>query len=97
MEIGYTSISLFFGEPTRAPSRYIHAPVVSCVPDLAAFVVIICYGLKSGLHVSAVTMSKPNLIKTIVHDATIYFFIIFTSHLILVFSLVFARVRTRQN
>jgi len=71
VEIGYTSISLFF--------------------DLAAFAVIIGYGFKSGLNVNAVTMSKPSLIKTIVQDATIYFVVIFTSHLILVFSLVFAR------
>jgi hypothetical protein len=67
------------------------------VSDLAAFAVIIGYGFRSGLNVNAVTMSKPSLIKTIVQDATIYFFVIFTSHMILVFSLVFARVRIHRG
>jgi hypothetical protein len=44
-----------------------------------------------------VTMSRPSIIKTIVQDATIYFFIIFSSHLVFVLTLVFARVSIRHN
>ncbi|KAF9645077.1 hypothetical protein BDM02DRAFT_3190024 [Thelephora ganbajun] len=60
-------------------------------PDLAAFTVIVGFGLKNGLNASAMAMARPNIVKTIVHDATIYFFVIFTSHLVFVLTLVFAR------
>ena len=42
-------------------------------------------------------MSRPNIIKTIIQDATVYFFVIFTSHLVFVLALVFARVSIRYN
>jgi len=63
---------------------------------LAAFAVIIGFGLKSGLNVTAVSVSRPTIVKTIVQDATVYFFIIFTSHLVFVVTLIFARVSARR-
>jgi len=71
IEIGYTSISLFF--------------------DLAAFSVIIGFGLRTGLTAGSVATSRPSLVHTIVHDASIYFLVIFTSHLIFLSTLIFAR------
>ncbi|KAF9789668.1 hypothetical protein BJ322DRAFT_550952 [Thelephora terrestris] len=77
IEIGYTSISLFF--------------------DSAAFFVIFSSGLRTGLGSSSVSSSRPSLVHTIVHDATIYFFVIFTSHLIFLSTLIFERVGTPSN
>lgn len=67
------------------------------IPDLAAFAVIIGFGLRNGLNASAMAMSRPGIVKTIVQDATIYFIIIFTSHLVFVLTLVFARVRVTHH
>lgn len=64
------------------------------VSDFAAFAVIIGFGLKAGLNSVAVAISRPSIVKTLVQDATIYFFVIFTSHFILVLTLIFERVRT---
>ena len=95
IEIGYTCISLFFGETTHL--RQVRLQSLTHFQDLAAFAVIIGFGLKSGLNATVVSISRPTIVKTIVQDATIYFFIIFTSHLVFVVTLVFARVSNRRN
>ena len=94
IEIGYTCISLFFGKATHTPTLHTHSGA-SPVSDSAAFTVIIGAGLKSGLGANAV--GRPSIVKTIVQDATIYFFMIFSSHLVFVLTLVFARVSIRCN
>jgi hypothetical protein len=66
-------------------------------PDSTAFAVIIGFGLKTGLNANAVAVSRPSIVKTIVQDATIYFFIIFSSHLVFLLTLIFARVRIRRH
>lgn len=63
------------------------------VSDLAAVSVIIGFGLRTGLTAGSVATSRPSLVHTIVHDATIYFLVIFTSHLIFLSTLIFERVR----
>ena len=65
--------------------------------DLAAFVVIIGFSFRSGLGGDMVSMSGSSIIKTIAQDATVYFFFIFTSHLVFVLTLVLARVSTLRG
>jgi len=71
--------------------------VSHAISDLAAFTVIIGFGVMGGLNASAMSMSRSGIVKTIVQDATIYFVVIFTSHLVFVLTLVFARVSVRCN
>jgi len=80
----------------------IHPPILyyislHTVSDSAAFAIIIGFGLKTGLNASAMAMERPSIIKTIVHDATVYFFFIFSSHLVFVVTLVSARVSDPHN
>ena len=58
------------------------------LPDLLAFSVIVYLAVRS--NVNKVPISR--LFKTIVRDATSYFLIIFTSHLVLVMFIFFASV-----
>lgn len=97
IEIAYTSISLFFGKPTHAFYVYIISLGSHKVSDLAAFTVIIVFGVTGGLNSSAMSMSRSGIVKTIVQDASIYFVVIFTSHLVFVLTLVFARVGVLRN
>jgi hypothetical protein len=57
--------------------------------DILAFSVIVYLVVQS--NVNKVPISK--LFKTVVRDATYYFLVIFTSHLVFVMFLVFASVR----
>src|SRR5260370_63885 len=53
--------------------------------DAVAFGLIICLSRRGVGKIST-------LIRTIVEDATVYFLVIFTSHIILAFFILFARV-----
>lgn len=77
--------------------RRVHLQGLTEFQDLTAFAVIIGFSLRPGLNASAVSMSRPNIVKTIVQDATVYFFLIFTSHVVFVSTLIFARVSARRN
>jgi len=57
--------------------------------DLLAFLVIIYLALQSGTHRSKL----PSLFGTMAQDATLYFMVIFTSHLLLMMTLIFGSVR----
>lgn len=59
--------------------------------DFTAFTTIIRFGFKAGLTANAVAVSRPSIVRTIVEDATIYFFVIFTSHFIFLATLLFER------
>ena len=58
-------------------------------PDLLAFSVIVYLVVRSNVY----KVPIPGLLRTIAQDATYYFLIIFTSHLVLEMFLVFASVR----
>ena len=62
------------------------------LPDLLAFLVIIHLALKSGTHQSKL----PSLFRTMAQDATLYFLVIFSSHLLLMMTLIFGSVRHRH-
>ena len=57
--------------------------------DLLAFLLFIYVALRTG----AWEFKLPNLFRTIAQDATCYFLVIFTSHIVLELTLIFARVR----
>ncbi|KAF9789646.1 hypothetical protein BJ322DRAFT_549689 [Thelephora terrestris] len=65
---------------------------ISIFFDLAAFSLIIGFGRRTGLNANSVAMSRPSLVHTIVHDATVYFFFVFTSQIIFLLTLIFGRV-----
>jgi len=54
------------------------------------FLVVVVLAFKSGLK----GYKMPRILRIIVQDATIYFLVIFTSHLVFEMTLLFARVST---
>ena len=61
--------------------------------DLSAFLVIVYLVFRSHAYQFLV----PSLLRTIAQDATFYFLVIFTSHLIFELTLLFGRVRTSPS
>jgi len=60
---------------------------ISIAYDLLAFLLIAYLALRSNVY----ELQMPSLLKTIVQDATHYFLVIFTSHIVLELTLVFGR------
>jgi len=60
------------------------------LPDLLAFSVVVYLVVQSGVK----KVPLPNILKTIARDATHYFLVISTSHVVLVMFLAFASVST---
>ena len=58
--------------------------------DLLAFLVIAIFAAKSGF----IGFKLSRLLRTIIRDATVYFFVIFTSHFVFEMTLLLARVST---
>ena len=61
--------------------------------DLLAFLVIVYLTVRSNVY----KFQMPSLFRTIFQDATHYFLIIFTSHLVLSLTLILGRVRTLSH
>ena len=89
VEIGFIAMTLvygaefllsFIGHPGDIHSDY--------PPDLLAFSVIVYLVVRSNVKKDPI----PRLFKTIARDATYYFLVIFTSHLVVVMFLAFASV-----
>ena len=85
LAIGFLAMSVVYGaelllSSTRARSDH--------PPDLLAFSVIVYLVVRSNVN----KVPIPGILKTIVRDATQYFLVIFTSHLVLVMFLAFASV-----
>ena len=88
MEVAWTVISLGYGKLfPNLPCFQTTIPVLT-FKDLLAFSVILYLASRSANRMYGI----PSLLRTIVRDATIYFLVIFTSHLVLVITLLFARV-----
>jgi len=64
-----------------------HLPRLS--PDLLAFLLIMYTALRSNLY----QFQIPSLLRTVAQDATYYFLVIFTSHLLLELTLTLGRVK----
>ena len=74
------------------PSGFAFETPTLIVPpsDLLAFSAIVYLVVRSNIYYE---VPIPSLLKTIARDATYYFLVIFTSHLVLVMFLLFASVR----
>ena len=89
VDIAHPVISLVYGTDNFL-SFIPETPVLIVPPsDLLAFLVIVYLVVRSNVN----KVPIPGLLKTIARDATYYFLIIFTSHLVLVMFLLFANVR----
>ena len=78
-----------FASDIRPESAY---TLLSVAFDLCAFVAIVVWAYKSQLPSPGGKFRFTGIIRTVVQDATIYFAVIFTSHLILTMFIFFARV-----
>ena len=93
LEIGYTTLALFYG--TMNPHSFcpVRESGTNRLLDLLAFLFIIYLALKSGAYQSGL----PTLFEVLAEDATLYFLVIFTSHLILELTLIFGSVSTSSH
>lgn len=83
-EVGYAGLSLVFGQsmPHPNPSR---SSLISA--DLATFAMIVYYAMRSKSQ-----YGMPHIIKTVLEDATVYFFVMAMCHSVLALFVIFAKV-----
>ena len=93
LEVGFTTISLFYGTKIALAFRLAGETDAGCPIDLLAFSLIIYFALKSGSYRS----KRPSMLKIMAEDATLYFLVIFTSHLLLELTLIFGSVSTSSH
>ena len=88
VEIGFTALCIIYGtEPFLVlHQRDTHSDYPT---DFLAFSVIIYVVVRSNVY----RVPIPGLFRTIVRDATYYFLVVFTSHLMVMFFLLFENVR----
>ena len=89
VEIGFIAMTLAYGIELLFIG-YIEDVHPDHPADILAFSVIVYLVVRSSVR----RVPIPSLLKTIVQDATYYFLVIFTSHLVLVMFLAFASVST---
>ena len=89
MEIGFTILSLVYGARPPLAFRVVRGSSVDYSADLLSFSVIVYLVVRSNVYKFPV----PSLLKIIARDATYYFLIIFSSHVVFVFTLIFGKVR----
>lgn len=80
----YTRYYLYF-MVCRSCAHNATVPYPDGISDTLAFLAIVRSSSRSMTQISS-------LVRTIVGDATIYFIVIFTSHIIVTFFVIFARV-----
>jgi hypothetical protein len=89
MGIALTTVSLVYGTKLLLFFEFHPGDIHSDDPaDLLAFLVIVCIVVRSNANKIPIS----SLFKMIVQDATCYFLVIFTSHVVLVMFLIFADV-----
>ena len=86
LDIGFTAMSLVYG---TSPPLHFEDTRFDRPTDFLAFSLIVYLVVRSNVN----KVPIPGLFKTIAQDATSYFLVIFTSHLLLVLFLLFASVR----
>ena len=91
VEIGFIAMTLAYGMvPLLLFIGYIEDIHLDHLTDTLAFSIIVYLVIRSNIR----KVPIPSILKTIVQDATYYFLVIFTSHLMLVMFLAFANVST---
>ena len=76
-ELVYVSLSMFFGKASPIPREFF-AEEEPNLSDVMTFFMIVFIGVGTGLSLRG--DGRPNILRTIVHDATIYFLGIFIAH-----------------
>lgn len=79
LELAYVCMSMFFGKASPIP-RESFAEGEPHLSDIMTFSVIVCISVGVGLSFRG--DGQPNILRTIVHDATIYFLGIFSAHFV---------------
>ena len=88
IEVAYTGISLVYGKIfPNSPRPRMTTSTIS-LEDLLAFLIILRLAGRSTYR----RFGIPGLLGTILRDATKYFLVIFTAHLVLAMTILFARV-----
>ena len=87
MEFAFPAISLVYGRKPSLPLVWGRNP--HRLADFLAFLVIIYVAVESKVWQFGI----PSLFRTLAQDATRYFLVIFTSHLVLELTLIFGTVR----
>ena len=91
LDIGYASISLFYGVGAIVNSAGMVLTVqIMCTQDFLAFLSVIFFAKRT----KTAGLKIPTILGTIAEDATRYFLVIFTSHFVLVMTLNLGRVST---
>ena len=78
-ELVYVCLSMFFGKALHIPREF-SAEGDPHLSDVMTFFVIVCIGV--GIGFSLRGDGQPNILRTILHDSTIYFLGIFSAHFI---------------
>jgi hypothetical protein len=89
LEIGFTALSLVYGKEFPLSLHLEGDGDPDHTTDLLAFALIVYLALRPNAY----RLPMPSLLRTIAEDATCYFLIIFTSHLVLELTLLLGRVR----
>ena len=88
-EIGFLAMSVAYGtEPLLSSIDHLGDIRSDNLADFLAFSVIIYLVVRSNIN----KIPLPSIFKTIARDATYYFLVIFTSHLVLVMFMAFTSV-----
>jgi hypothetical protein len=85
-EIGFTAICLVYG--TKPFLSFARETPADHPTDVLAFSVIVYLVVRSNVN----KVPVPSLLRTIAEDATYYFLVVFTSHLVAMMFLLFASV-----
>ena len=89
-DICFATIAVIYG--TKPPLPFWLEGYTDCPTDLLAFLLVIYLALTEPSIYHHQSPTVPNLSRTIVQDATYYFLVIFTSHTLVWFTLIFGRV-----
>ena len=94
-EMAYLTLSLFFGN--RSPtSSSVSLPTRTLFLDAMAFSMVVFVNFGTGLSFAngeRLPGGRPSILRTILEDATVYFLVIFGSHLVSLVGGLVARVR----
>ena len=84
-ELLYMSLSLFFGNSSPQSPEIPHSTFL----DAMIFSVIVFVSYRNGLSLHD---GRPTILRMILEDSTVYFLVIFTSHLLSLVMLLVVRV-----
>jgi hypothetical protein len=92
LELAYMALSLSFGNLFPSYSQGLPSQLARTLHlDAMMFFVIVFVSIRTGISLPG---GQPSILRTIVKDSTIYFLVIFSSHLLSLVMLLVTRVST---